>query len=304
MYFKLSTPAQSDFSDAERIALERIGRLKGFTPSNLLLAVYRQESSSAKRIKFLEQMERYSFCHSLGFRGSYQFARRTHIPSFLIAYVNGNNSLDDIISLLDNQTNELFKDKSLSELLYDWVKDGAGYYGWRSIKYFLYEYELYLQSKTKSSRDKINWKEFCREDFSDDYETVEHIYPQRARDKYWTDRFSTFSSTQKRLLRNSVGNLLPLSRSRNSSLGNRKFTDKIGDEVSMTGYRYGCYSENEVALQEEWGAMEILERGVRLLDFLELRWKLNIGDRNQKIRALGLGFLASSSSHGGKQKAP
>lgn len=299
-YFKLSTPSQSSFSDTEKIALERIGRLKGFTPSNLLLAVYRQETSSTKRIQFLEQLERYFFCHSLGFRGPYQYSRRTQAPSFFPSYINGKMPLDEIITLLENQTNELFKEKPLPELLHDWVKDGAGYYGWRSIKFFLYEYELHLQSKTKSHREKLNWSEFCREDFEEDFETIEHIYPQKARDRYWTERFSKFPSAQKRLLRNSIGNLLPLSRPRNSSLGNKSFPEKLGDEASKTGYRYGCYSENDVALQTEWSADQILNRGVALLNFLEQRWKLSIGDRNNKIRALGLSFLTQAGTQGSK----
>jgi hypothetical protein len=178
---------------------------------------------------------------------------------------------DELQTQIASLTTELLKESSLSESIHDWAKGNAGYYGWRSIKYFLYEYETSLLISNKSGREKISWSEFSQENFETDFETIEHIYPQKARDKYWTDRFSTFTSTQKRLLRNSLGNLLPLAKPRNSSLGNKPFPDKLGDESSKVGYRYGCYSENEVALRPEWNADEILERGLRLLDFMEMR---------------------------------
>lgn len=144
---------------------------------------------------------------------------------------------------------------------------------------------------SKSSREKIDWATFSEEDYENEYETIEHIYPQRAKDKYWTDRFSSFNTTQKRLLRNSLGNLLALARPKNSSLGNKPFPEKLGSENNKVGYRYGSYSENEVALKSEWNADEILKRGLELLDFMEKRWKFSIGDTNQKTRALGLAFM-------------
>lgn len=293
LYFKLSTPEQSEFSDIEKIQLERIGRLRGYSPSPMLMALFLKEKKAEKRARLMEKMERYYFCISFSGRNPYYFGRRGYYAAdYFVDYTAGRLNTDDAITLFENRTNELFKEMPLHEQLHDWIKNGHNYYGWRAIKYFLYEYELELQKQSRSHRDKINWSEFCRENFRDDYETIEHIYPQRARDKYWTDRFSKYSPTQKRLLRHSLGNLLPLSKPRNSSLGNKSFPEKVGGDEKKTGYRFGSYSENEVALFEEWNAEKILERGLRLLDFMEKRWKLSIGDRKQKARALGLGFLA------------
>jgi len=295
LYYKLSTPADSTFTAAEQVALERIGRLEGHSPSYLLLALFMKEKDAKKRAAVLEQYERLIFCQSLMARAPFGNRYRwRHSPVLLVKFISGEISTDELLTQFENTVTAIFRESSLSEVLYEWVKNGPSYYGWRSIKYFLFEYELELQMRTKSSRQKLEWKEFIRENYQSDFATVEHIYPQRARDRYWTDRFSRFSSTQKRLLRNSLGNLLPLAKPRNSSLGNRSFPEKLGDEITMTGYRFGCYSENEVAQAAEWGPGEILERGVRLLEFLERRWRLPIGDRNQKIRALGLDFLRSS----------
>jgi hypothetical protein len=82
---------------------------------------------------------------------------------------------------------------------------------------------------------------------------------------------------------------LALSNPKNSSLGNKSFNEK--KNTSTTGYRFGSYSENEVALYDEWTEKEILKRGIKMLEFLENRWKIRIGDEEQKIKVLGLDFL-------------
>lgn len=296
LFFKISTPEQSAFTASERISLERIGRLEGYSPSYFLLALFSQQTDAKKRAIVLDQYERMLFCQSLTSRtGSYMYAPRQFRwrvdPVTYLTFLSGKLHTSDLATKFENTVTELFRESSPSETLHEWVKNGTSFYGWRSIKFFLFEYEQELQQRNRSNRQKIDWNEFSRESYRDDFATVEHIYPQRARDKYWTDRFSKFTPTQKRLLRNSLGNLLPLAKPRNSSLSNKSFPEKLGSEQNMIGYRYGSYSENEVALATEWGPEQILERGLRLLDFLERRWQLKIGDRAQKVRALGLDFL-------------
>lgn len=291
LYFKLSTPNEASYSDNEKLWLERTGRLLGHSPHAILLAIYKNEKRAEKRVALLECFERYSFLASLGPRSPIGAGRRFWAPEFLVKYVSGRMPIEDLITQLTNLTAELLKETPLSEKISDWVKGNYGYYGWRSIRYFLFEYEQELMRSSKSSREKIDWATFSEEDYENEYETIEHIYPQRAKDKYWTDRFSSFNTTQKRLLRNSLGNLLALARPKNSSLGNKPFPEKLGSENNKVGYRYGSYSENEVALKSEWNADEILKRGLELLDFMEKRWKFSIGDTNQKTRALGLAFM-------------
>lgn len=294
LYFKLSTPSESDFSDSEKIQLERLGRLRNYSPSPMMIAIYRKEKDSEKRTKLLIQMERYFFCLSLGLRGPNYYMRNAFVPDYYTQYLSEGLTTEELISTFEKLTDDLFKETPLFEILQEWVKNGSGYYGWRSIKFFLYEYELYLQGKVKSPREKLNWNEFSQENYREDYHTIEHIYPQRAKDKYWTDRFSVFTPARKRMLRNSLGNLLPLAKPRNSSLGNKSFPEKIGNALSKTGYRYGSYSEIEVASLSDWNADQIVDRGIRLLDFFEQRWNVSIGNRDQKIRALGLEFLLST----------
>ena len=235
--------------------------------------------------------ERFQFISTIRLGSSRMNYVNRHISSEVIKFVKRKCSCEELVSYYNNAVDEAIKEEALTESIFNWVKNGPGYYGWRSISYFLFEYELSLKEKSKSSRSKIDWDEFIKEDYQDDYVSVEHIYPQRAKAPYWSERYGKYTSTQKRLLRNSLGNLLALSVRKNSSLGNRPFSEKLGRDGETTGYRYGSYSENEVATSLNWGPTEIVDRGVKMLTFMEDRWNFKIGDRNQKIKALGLGFL-------------
>ena len=284
-YFKISTPSTSGYSDSEKIYLERLGRLRGHDASPVVLAVYRRESNPKLRAHFLESFERYMFCISLkGFRHT---QRSVLMSAEVVRYIKGARKTDDLTTLYNNLVEQIFKEESLSDTLQDWIKNGPGYYGWRSIRYFLFEYELSLKARSRSDRSKIDWADFSKEEYQTDYISVEHIYPQRARAQYWTDRFGKLSSTEKRRLRNSLGNLLALSTPKNASLSNKSFPEKVGIAGSTVGYRFGSYSENEVALETDWSPAEIMERGIRMLSFMESHWHLSIGDRNQKLKALG-----------------
>lgn len=76
LYFKLSTPSECAYSDAEKMWLERTGRLLGYSPSNMLLAIYKNETRADKRIAILKSMERYSFLASLSARSPHLYSRR------------------------------------------------------------------------------------------------------------------------------------------------------------------------------------------------------------------------------------
>ena len=162
-----------------------------------------------------------------------------------------------------------------------------GFYKWDGIYYFLYEYDLSLYERSKTKRIKIDWTSFS----SLDYKTVEHIYPQTARKSCWTKNYSKYSTKQRNVLRHSLGNLVPLSQPKNSSFQNKCFIDKISNDDNTVGFRFGSYSENEITKYEEWTPIQILERGIMLLNFMEKRWNLQIGGVKEKIEFLNLSFI-------------
>jgi hypothetical protein len=179
----------------------------------------------------------------------------------------------------------------IKTVLSQWAAKPLGFYRWEAIRYFMFEYEQALRRASKDGREKLHWKEFVGERRGPGYATIEHVYPRKAQHAYWRSRFQKYSSKERNVLKNSLGNLLPLSRGKNSSLGNKTFPEKKGSADSAVGYAYGCYSENEIALLPEWNAKEILERGSKLLDFFEERWGITLGNRQDKIRMLRLGFV-------------
>ena len=120
--------------------------------------------------------------------------------------------------------------------------------------------------------------------------TVEHIFPRNDTDKYWQKRFKEFTDEQKKFLTHSIGNLLPLSRAKNSSLQNHNFNFKKNNGKGV-GYYNGSFSEIEVNRKGDWDAQNILDRGIELLEFMESRWNISIGDKQIKAKLLHLEFL-------------
>lgn len=163
-------------------------------------------------------------------------------------------------------------------------RDGDGYYKWPFSRIVLAEYEddfRYLGNNPI----KVGW-----EDFSFD-ETVEHIYPQNPDGKdgkgkgkeYWDkyipiDGRSNRDKKVSKALQNSIGNLLFLSRSANSSASNEAYAaDKNGALGKRDRFKNASYSATEVAqMFEHWNAINIAVRGVTILKFVERRWKVQL----------------------------
>ena len=260
--------------------------------SALIMNFLKVEKNIEVRISFLIELERLLFITSLISISDYildsegvnflKLAYKLHHKKIKVEYV---------IKKISEQTNNIMTNDNIKNFL---IKDFSerGFYHWKGIRYFLYEYDLSLYQESKTQRKKLNWEDFNKRD----YESIEHIYPQGARAKCWTDIFSRFSSKHKKILRNSLGNLLPLSRAKNSSLGNKCFQEKISNERNKSGYRYGCYAENAVTEYNQWTEKEILERGLELLDFMEERWNIKVGNRSNKVNLLGLQFLEPKES--------
>ena len=85
---------------------------------------------------------------------------------------------------------------------------GLGFYGWRDLRYFLYEYESHLS--TKNNIQKIDWQMFSK--VEKDKITIEHILPQTPTKWYWRNQFRHFNEEEIKILSASLGNLLPLHR--------------------------------------------------------------------------------------------
>ena len=94
---------------------------------------------------------------------------------------------------------------------------------------------------------------------------------------------------------NSLGNLLLLSLAINASLQNDEFAEKKNPKLNRdgtkarNGYADGSHSEIEVSRCETWGPNEILERGIRLIRFMEKRWEIRFADDQVREALLFIG---------------
>ena len=284
--FNPETILPSSLSGTWLDKLERIGN-RPFLP--LILSVMLKVDKEAERVQIFKALERHIF--ALGMLGN-SYYNSDYYNGFLqeaVLLYHGKISARQVTTKITEATSMIVENpRFLVEARASFRQ--KGYYNWPYIRYFLYEYNLDLQEKSKTDRRKLYWSEL--NDKTSDYATVEHIYPQTARGSYWTNNFSGFTAKQRDYLKNSLGNLVPLSQPKNSSLSNRPFPEKVeGKKEAVVGFRFGCYAENEVAKEPEWNPECIKARGIKLLAFMEKRWGLRLGTETEKIEMLNLDFL-------------
>ena len=177
-------------------------------------------------------------------------------------------------------------------LLQKKFENGHGYYDWPGLRYFLYEYELELLSRSRQK--KVDWEDLLKT--PKDKISIEHIYPQYETEA-WKPAFANIRKQEREFYRNSFGNLLLLSSAINSSLQNDAFADKKkpkynrDDSKLRNGYADGSHSEIEVSRCEDWGPDEIRKRGIRLIRFMEKRWDIRFADDQAREKLLFIGSV-------------
>ncbi len=292
LWYKIWNPFDSDIGDETKLWLDKLNRL-GFSVFLPLILVFLQSvASEKKRVKFMQAVERYIFVLALANR-NFGYASVAEGDPLIIKWAINLTEREKTAEMITKQvidsTESFLKSIDFVRHIIPWFRN-EGFYAWGSIRYFLFEYNLELQKRSKTDRPKIFWPEFTED--RKDYITVEHIYPQNARHLYWTSRFKGYTQKRKNSIRNSLGNLLPLSKPKNSSLSNNPFPEKVdGKKNHVVGYRYGSYAENEVGKEEEWTPVHILRRGQAMLDFMEQRWGIQLGSEMDKKKMLGLDFM-------------
>lgn len=285
MWYYIYNIEHSNYSDEIKEKIQKLQRVGMRALPPMIMAVFTKETEEVNIGNFLDACERFNFLvFAISHRSSntqnsnfYRMAREYYIDNIDIKQAT---STITILTYGDENDEESYgwfdleKFKNHIKELFSKNEKG-GFYSWSGLRYFLYEYELHLQD---NANIKVKW-----EDFRDrtKEETIEHIYPQSATDDYWKERFGYLKPTKKRLYLNSLGNLLLLSRSKNSQLQNYDFDrkrcqkDKDGKDI---GYYNGSYSEIEVAKQKEWTPEQIKERGLSMLKFMEDRWNFKFED--------------------------
>ena len=275
---------QSDYSERIKEQIQKLDRvgMGAFPP--MIMSVFTKESREDLIWDFLDACERFNFLvFAISHRSSntqnsniYRMTREYYMGDTDIVTITAN-----IDFLTDGEDENYYRGWFDLERFRNHIKelflknDKDGFYSWNGLRYFLYEYELYLQNNANT---KVRWEDFSKRSKED---TIEHIFPQSATSEYWKEHFGHLKPSEKRLYLNSLGNLLLLSRSKNSKLQNFDFErkkclkNKDGKDI---GYYNGSYSEIEVSKQTEWTPEQIKERGLLMLQFMEDRWKFRFSD--------------------------
>lgn len=278
-------------STNEQIWLDKICRIGIGNFGPLILSSFCSETTQEKRIELLMTIEKYIFLifrvsqrkSNTGDSEFYRAARELYYKEI---------SIDNVIAQLQNRINQYTNLESFKNYIKDKFTNFAkdGFYGWGGLRYFLYEYEVYLMSKAEYSGQKVTWATFIKS--YSDCVTIEHIYPQSHNQQCWIEHFSQYDENQRHILCNCLGNLLLLSQPKNSHLQNDCFNEKRKNEQVTKGYFNGSYSETRVANNyNDWTPETIKERSLELLKFMEDRWNLNFGDEDYKLDLLQLSFM-------------
>ncbi len=277
-------------TDEEKRWVDRINRIGigHFRP--LVAAILSRVSTTdaEDRLAAFKAIERFQFvCFRLGtFNASYRSSEYYRAArSIYLAEMK--------ISALANDINQVVNsdmEYAISNFVTRIEKRfgaGEGYYGWNSLRYFMYEYEYSLMAK--NGIQKITWEMFSKTE--KDKVSIEHILPQTPTKYYWRNQFRQFSKKEIETMAGALGNLLPLSQSVNSSLQNDSFADKKQSKtVGRRGYYDGSHSEIEVSKEVDWDAHRIYNRSVHLLQFMENRWSISISPEDME-KLVYIGFV-------------
>ena len=284
-YYTFYPEKCTEITEEEQVWIDKLNRIGigYFRPIVAVSLIPRLGITKEERLAFYQAVERFIFItfRMAMYQSSYKssdYYRKTR------EVYMGNMKLSDVTDDLTNTTNENTGDAVrvfVTRMNRRFISQD-GFYSWRELRYFLYEYEYSLASKYKL--DKLSWAVLTK--VVKDKLTVEHILPQTPTKLYWRNNFRQFTPDEIKALSASLGNMLPLSQSINSKLQNDSFDDK-----KARGYSNGCHCEVEISKEDCWDAQHIYDRGMKLLEFMESRWNFKFEDVKQKEDLLHVSFV-------------
>lgn len=258
--------------------LIRINRLKFRFFAPLLFAGLQNKSATLEEeIDFLEAIESYIFLiFTLSYRrsntGSYHFQTLAHR-----LYSDEGYNLANAVWNLDEWTYggegyygyfDFENFRQYLEPLFEQEGKG-GYKSWAGMKYFLSEYI----SPNKVLEDWENYK-------------IVGIYSSSQKNRAGFNNFN-FTKKERRYLEGSLGNYLFL-KDAPPNIEKLSF-DEIKTFLKETN------QESKILNYEEWTPIAILERGKKMLSFLEKRWKTKNATDNEPINKERLLYLDTLS---------
>lgn len=264
--------------------LEKIQRLNFGAFEPLLMAVLYKRAKAIEKgfddefIDLLKHIEKFLF---LMFSIYYRQAnvKEQDICKISYEYFSGDKNISELSEFIKDTYFDYMDLVELKTKLERYFKEEkGGYYAWKGLRYFLFEYEESLREKEKRNTAKFSWEDFTKA--QKDSTSIEHILPQTPESKSeWEQILNQtvgIKGKQEKTrnanihqLTNSLGNLVPLSKPLNSELGRKPFKEKV------ERYKTGSYSQIEISQSKKWDKKAIETRSKQLLDFMFKRWGIN-----------------------------
>jgi hypothetical protein len=250
-------------------SINRIGRDANLIP--LLMAAHHNFSSSSDELhEIFRLVETFSFRLLL----LEKYSNTGRSKAFNLAAEIANKSIDIantkkriIDDLINYYCSDSVVQKELSNL-------ESNYYEWSGIRYFLYEYE---RAMARNQQFHLDWYAFMKDEKA---KTIEHILPQGEDTLLKVPEWAkSFTHEQWSMLRHSLGNLTLCRPEWNSSLGNKKYSDKRGSSTSspndMVYLNSNYFGMKHIAQKwQDWTPESIEERQQELVEFAMKRWRI------------------------------
>lgn len=282
IWSNIHNPKLSDYNEETNELLKKINFLlqnddnhyssdyyrTSYTKLLIYTAISRESSNNIK--KFLKTIERYMFIKNFyPYEVFYSEKEKITMEELFYKYQINDISFEEVINKIDTYLSLITSNQTAMQKMINFYNRG-GFYNKKITPYILWEYEKKLQRDSKNKTQKIPDFNSAKEVFN----SIEHIYPKSPTCDYWKSRFRYGRGNSK--YRNSLGNLLMLSQTKNEKLANKPFNEKCCNKDNNLGYKFGSYSEMEVSTESEWTPKTILNRGIKLIHFINERWNLNI----------------------------
>ena len=279
----------SDLTPEQSLWIQRLNRVGMTYFQTLVMAILKSRWSVEDKVEAFRLIERFIFIVfrmttvKANFRSSefYNAAREVDQGSLTLEGLRVKLTKERMDWLFD--ATGALKSEQFLTMMSNKFDQGGGYYSWSRLSYFLYEYELSLMAESRQM--KVSWDDFLKSER--DMISIEHIYPQTETPD-WAKSFEAVPQEQRGAYNGTLGNLLILSKSINSSLQNDSFADKKKPKFDSqggkirNGYEDGSHSEIEVARCDAWGPQQIRERGNKLLKFMESRWDFKFKSNEER----------------------
>lgn len=167
-WYKIFNPFDSDFSPDVQLWLDKLNRLgiDYFMP--IIMVFFQKTTNKNKRLALLKVLEKNLFIGSFVdthrpftlFDDIYiHFQPHQSLLEQVIKISTGNMNPDKFVQRYSDFNSVLLKEKDFRNSIASQFR-ANGFYKWKKIRYFLFEYNVYLQSHSKTKRKKIYWPEF------------------------------------------------------------------------------------------------------------------------------------------------